>query len=249
VIESEARFSGPGRFVVEDKVGLYLRDEARVDVPILNEGMLSIENSGDGLAIIQSLEQRASGQLAFFANPVLGRFPATLNVSLAAVIDGALAIESFESFETLRPGTVFELLKAEQGIAGRFASYDLPELRQGLFWRIDYDPQSVSVEVVNLLQGDYDGNDAVEQGDLDLVLLNWGEGAAVPPDLWVNDLPSGIVDQEELDRVLLGWGDLAVRPAAGAVVGAPEPTTWALGLVIALCGPLIASWRRPSYRR
>jgi hypothetical protein len=56
------------------------------------------------------------------------------------------------------------------------------------------------------LRGDYDGNGAVEQADLDLVLAHWGQAAMLRPDNWVNDLPHGIIDQDELDRALINWG-------------------------------------------
>jgi hypothetical protein len=80
---------------------------------------------------------------------------------------------------------------------------------------------------------DYDGNGLVDQGDLDLVLLNWGADAAAPPAGWINDLPSGQVDQSELDKVLLNWGSQA---AAGLPVeSVPEPATAAALLIIAAC--------------
>jgi uncharacterized membrane protein len=58
-----------------------------------------------------------------------------------------------------------------------------------------------------ILDGDYNDNFSVEQADLDLVLLNWGEDGTTPPDGWTKDLPSENIDQEELDGVLLNWGD------------------------------------------
>jgi hypothetical protein len=56
------------------------------------------------------------------------------------------------------------------------------------------------------LSGDYNGSGAVEQGDMDLVLLNWGKDGATPPAGWINDLPTGTIDQGELDGVILNWG-------------------------------------------
>jgi hypothetical protein len=69
-----------------------------------------------------------------------------------------------------------------------------------------------------LLLGDYNNTGQVEQGDLDLVLLNWGQ-TGVPAD-WLNDLPTGPIDQAELDRVLLNWGSAL----EGESVAIPEPT-------------------------
>jgi hypothetical protein len=91
--------------------------------------------------------------------------------------------------------------------------------------RIGY--YSISAKVGTLtLSGDYNGNGAVEQGDLDLVLLNWGTIAAEPPSGWINDVPSGQVGQAQLDGVLLHWGDVVPFEAAIAANPAapvPEP--------------------------
>lgn len=92
-----------------------------------------------------------------------------------------------------------------------------------------------------LAAGDYNGNGRVEQGDLDLVLLNWGQDAGAVPESWVHDLPSGTIDQEELDLVLINWGNTSSIGAAAAV---PEPETWLIGLVAAASAWLL--WRRQS---
>jgi hypothetical protein len=68
-----------------------------------------------------------------------------------------------------------------------------------------------------MLPGDYNGNGKVEQGDIDLVLLNWGKNASMVPGNWV----SGSVDQEEIDGVLLNWGLMA--GSAQVATAVPEP--------------------------
>jgi hypothetical protein len=83
--------------------------------------------------------------------------------------------------------------------------------------------------------GDYNASGTVEQADLDLVLLNWGETLDDPAALgWTNDLPSGLIDQEELDKVLLNWGNTAALTSASV----PEPGTLALVLVGSMVGAL-----------
>ena len=85
------------------------------------------------------------------------------------------------------------------------------------------------------LLGDYDDSGQVGQGDLDIVLLNWGGSnftgnpANIPPGGGSFD---GLVGQNELDGVLLNWGNTAVS----AVTSVPEPTAFlllSLGLAMA----------------
>ncbi len=91
-----------------------------------------------------------------------------------------------------------------------------------------------ALDVVFHLAGDYNLNGQVEQGDLDLVLQNWGLDVAASgvPTGWLNDRPRGVVDQAELDRVLQNWGDSEAPDFGGASV--PEPgaafAIWAVSL-------------------
>ena len=85
--------------------------------------------------------------------------------------------------------------------------------------------QIVEVETAGTA-GDYNKSGQVEQGDLDLVLLNWGAETPPIPAGWDNDLPNGQIDQEELDGVLLNWGN-----TSGAAAAVPEPAT---GLMLIL---------------
>lgn len=90
-------------------------------------------------------------------------------------------------------------------------------------------------EATPIVPGDYNRNGQVEQADLDLVLLNWGDDDAAIPAGWELNFPEGAVDQQELDTVLLNWGGgspLAVRTV-------PEPSaamlflaTFATALVV-----------------
>ena len=94
--------------------------------------------------------------------------------------------------------------------------------------------------IVNpLLPGDYDDSLLVSQGDLDIVLLNWGT-ANFPGN--EGNIPGGgpfdgQVSQNELDGVLLNWGTGAPALSAGAV---PEPSSLLLcGLAATLAGATI----------
>lgn len=93
-----------------------------------------------------------------------------------------------------------------------------------------YGPEyTVTMLPVQLPDGDFNANGQVEQGDLDLVLLHWGQDGSVPPDGWESDPPSGLIDQAELDLVLLNWGETSTIMTAQV----PEPSAWLIGLIAA----------------
>ena len=62
------------------------------------------------------------------------------------------------------------------------------------------------------ITGDFDGSGVVAQGDMDIVLLNWG-AASFPGfvDALSDGTFDGIVSQNELDNVLLNWGEHVVE--------------------------------------
>ncbi|MEM8875053.1 MAG: glycoside hydrolase family 16 protein [Planctomycetota bacterium] len=86
------------------------------------------------------------------------------------------------------------------------------------------DAGSVFIDSASLtasLSGDYNGNGQVEQGDLNLVLNNWGRGSiSRAPAGWINDLPDGLIDQGELNAVLTNWGSSSAPNFASPI---PEP--------------------------
>ncbi|MEM8784214.1 MAG: family 16 glycosylhydrolase [Planctomycetota bacterium] len=78
--------------------------------------------------------------------------------------------------------------------------------------------------------GDYDDSGQVEQGDLNLVLNNWGQAAPFDPN--GDPFATVNVDQEELNRVLNNWGSTTAPSFEGAAV--PEPGALAVaGLALA----------------
>ncbi len=86
--------------------------------------------------------------------------------------------------------------------------------------------------------GDHNGTGQVEQGDLDLVLQNWGldtDTAGVPAG-WTNtDDLNGQIEQTELDAILQNWGSTTAPDFAGHahLPGVPEPAT---ALLLTLSG-------------
>ena len=86
------------------------------------------------------------------------------------------------------------------------------------------------------LPGDFDGNGSVGNGDLTLLLDNWGDAVPPTPTGWNGLAPTTPgVGNDELTALLDGWGDVA--DAASAV---PEPTT----LLLAVMGACILGIHR-----
>ena len=81
------------------------------------------------------------------------------------------------------------------------------------------------------LAGDFNGNGSVEQGDLDLVLNNWGGPRNAGFVGNVDGFATANVDQEELDRVLNNWGGASTPNLSGLTV--PEPAASLLFVVFA----------------
>ena len=81
----------------------------------------------------------------------------------------------------------------------------------------------------SVVTGDYDDSGSVGQGDLDIVLLNWGSATfpGNPLALQGGGPFDGQVGQDELDGVLLNWGNTALAATASV----PEPSTLMLSLV------------------
>ncbi|MEM7624781.1 MAG: hypothetical protein AAF333_04045 [Planctomycetota bacterium] len=165
-------------------------------------------------------------------------------------VDGSF-VRAFDLPEDANFVPIFSLMGVTRGPGGdvfavidrqivRWSAYgdwietiDAPDLGTVYSWNIVW---AGNAPGLTFLEGDYDGDGLVSQGDLNLVLLHWGDG--VVPDGWVApDVFDGSMSQNELNAVLLNWGnDVAAGPPT-----VPEPAAApaaALGLVAAL------TWRR-----
>ncbi|MEM8783028.1 MAG: hypothetical protein AAGE65_09265 [Planctomycetota bacterium] len=94
-----------------------------------------------------------------------------------------------------------------------------------------------------VLFGDFNGDGFVAQGDLNLVLLNWGTDTSVAglPRGFTNPLGVfGLIDQPELNAVLNNWGSRL--EGASAISAIPEP---AVAGVIPLAAAVVMR-RRPQ---
>ncbi|TWT42863.1 hypothetical protein [Botrimarina hoheduenensis] len=132
-------------------------------------------------------------------------------------------------------------------------SYALSELRA-----VSYEGQQTQYAVIDIngieaigekveappvfCPGDFNGDGMVDNGDLNLLLGNWGAAVPPAPAGWGGYQPTGpTVDNDELNVLLANWG-MVCGPAPGMTGAAiPEPATLVLALLAV--GPLAARRR------
>ncbi|MEM9753564.1 MAG: hypothetical protein AAF916_09285, partial [Planctomycetota bacterium] len=145
-------------------------------------------------------------------------------------IDVAGQLNAFGDLRVTMHGSVAEAATYDilgfSSISGTFDDIVLPELDEGWQWDTSAlltDGLLALIAAVELA-GDFNGSGSVEQGDLNLVLNNWGvdTGVSGVPQGWESGLPNGTVDQTELNAVLNNWGS-ATAPSFGGVL-VPEPS-------------------------
>jgi T5SS/PEP-CTERM-associated repeat protein len=215
------------------------------DTSILGGGTLAPGNSPGILTIDGDYEQLAGSTMAIeVAGTEPGQFD-VLKVTGNVTLGGMLAIEFTDGFAP-QEGDAFELLNVGGTLSGKFEHVQVSGVLEG--WQFTTAMESSTLQLISTsdavlsIPGDYNNNGQVEQGDLDLVLLHWGQDGAAPPQGWKHDLPTGLIDQAELDSVLLNWGRVAsvAQSSAGAI---PEPGT-ALLLVCCVAAGFAARYDR-----
>ncbi|MEM7576928.1 MAG: glycoside hydrolase family 30 beta sandwich domain-containing protein [Planctomycetota bacterium] len=174
-------------------------------------GMVTVDpNTGD---VTPEVEYYAYGHASKFVDPGAVRIASD-------TIDGVIETVAFQN-----PDGSEVLIALNPSSGSRWFNV----VRDGESFQYRLTSESVATFVweaaATLLLGDYDGNGQVEQGDLNLVLNNWGSTRGD----WENaeGLVSAGVDQEELNRVLNNWGSATPPDVLGAFV--PEPSA---GLVV-----------------
>ncbi|MEM8782195.1 MAG: peptidylprolyl isomerase [Planctomycetota bacterium] len=99
-----------------------------------------------------------------------------------------------------------------------------------------------SITALDVLPGDFNNSGSVEQGDLNLVLNNWGRLAS-SVDVGLYGFGPGVIDQSALNAVLNNWGSTASPSFEGSSV--PEP---GLAGLVGVAGGLWLKRRRQAVR-
>ncbi len=196
---------------------------------VINRGTLAPgnENAVDTSGLIEVFglfTQENTGRLDFGLGGTAPTEHDRLTTNRTATLDGTLRLSLINGY-TPALGDTLDVLSASS-VVGTFNNIFQPiGMPGGLTFDVNYLSNSVQLEVVAaaFIPGDYNGSGGVEQGDLDLVLLNWGRDTSTQgvPNGWVNQVPTGLIAQTQLDGVLLNWGNTQSPDFSGSPV--PEP--------------------------
>jgi T5SS/PEP-CTERM-associated repeat protein len=207
---------------------------------LVNNGQFFVFPDADVLAL-ENLSFTPSSMLSLQLNVFEDQEePAQVQSAGEAELGGALAVTLAPGY-TPGLGDSFEVLTAAGGVSGTFASAALPTLAGGLFWDLDYEPNNVTLSVIDGLAADFDSNGVVNAADLAL----WKTGFGTATGAMKTD---GDADKDgDTDGAdFLIWqrqlGSSLLATATAAVV--PEPATF--GLASVLVGVLCLRRRGPG---
>lgn len=172
-IRAGATFTGDGTLLNEAGATLTIEHGAVIGVRLTNLGDIAI-GSSPGSATAGSFSQTATGQLFMeLGGTTAGTEYDQLIVTNTANLLGTLDVTVPDAGrDTYRPkaGDQFDLLTAGT-LVGEFDTLNLPSLDPGLFWDVDYQPTSFSLEVVDFFLGDLNGDGFVNESDISPFIL------------------------------------------------------------------------------
>ena len=207
-------------------------DGASIGVGLSNFGSIEL-GSSPGSATVDSFSQTVLGRLGIeLGGTTAGSQYDQLIVSSAATLGGLLDVALINLFAP-GLGDSFDVLSASGGVSGTFGSLNLPLLNPGLFWDIDYTTNLVTLEIVDYLLGDMNGDLIVDLTDVPLFVQALVDRAsydanAFPVDADVN----GNVNKDGM----FDLGDLgafsALFSGAASAQAVPEPTTLSLAVLL-----------------
>ncbi len=212
---------GPGSMLNTTMGGLAVGLFGAGELTIQNEGLVLVGNGAlninfDGGTIDSFVNLKDSGsRLALRTgndqSADLDTFLASVNAAEGGNSNGLIRYWNGSAFDDIANATLGVDYTLEYFEAGELAGANVLTLIDG-----------------GVITGDYDTSGQVEQGDLDIVLQNWGTGTFTGDEAaLVGGGPfDGTVDQNELDGVLQNWGSTAAPDFAGSAV--PEPAVTAV---------------------
>lgn len=202
-------------------------------VAVLPDGTLGGNGTAAGIALVDGVVSpgESIGSLTLGGLTMQAGSSIDIEIDSLASYDsidllGALSIDPDTTINvtladgfTPQVGETYEIITGATSVGGGFGTV----VTNGIEMIARSVAGGVVLEVASALAGDFNGDGLVDNGDLNLLLGNWGSSSV--PSEWVNGL-SGTVDNEELNALLANWG-------TGSSTAVPEPAT-GLFLLVAL---------------
>ncbi|MEM1446821.1 MAG: peptidylprolyl isomerase [Planctomycetota bacterium] len=226
--------SEPG-FVIQGGGFTYTDETLAIPIttqpPIANE--FGVSNTRSTLAMAKLGGDPDSATSQWFVN--VGNNASNLdNQNGGFTVFGRVVGDGMQTVDAINALTRFNLNPPE---GGPYGSVPLTGISgQGFNERLIF---TESIVELSVLAGDFDHSGAVDQGDLNLVLSNWGQTAS-SLDVGLYGFGPGPVDQTALNAVISNWGTSA-QPNL-TLVDVPEP---AAGLALLAAGGAALARRRP----
>lgn len=223
-IASDATFTGSGRLVNLAGSTLQTEDNAAVGVTLENAGTMTI-GSSPGELEVEAFEQASTGVLEIeLAGELAGQFD-QITVANNANLAGTLDVSLIAPFEP-ELGDSFAIVETLFGnVVGSFDTTILPVFGD-LTLDVIYESQSVLLEVVEVLPGDYNNDEAVDIADYTV----WRDNLGAPAGTLPNDTTGDAIGAAQYTLWTMQYAaaasQFAVEPAA-----VPEPSTLLLLLM------------------
>ena len=132
---------------------------------LVNQGGTLLPGSANLTTIVGNYTQQSAGAMEF---AISGTTPVTdfnqVTVDDVASLDGTLDVSLRGNF-TPGIGDTFDIISATGGRSGTFANEGLPMLPGNRDWNVIYGANSVTLEVVAGLAGDYNDDSSVDAAD------------------------------------------------------------------------------------
>ena len=207
---------------------------------LANAGLVQPGQSVGDLAVTGDYSQAATGKLQVeLTGTPAGAFD-TIEVSDQATLDGTLDVDlGLNGGNPFVPqlGDSFAILTAAGGVAGSFASAELPALAAGKMWQIRYSANAATLVVK--LAGDYNDNGVVDAADYTI----WRDNLGSTFDPSADGDTNGVVDLNDYNIWKANFGANAGAGAGVSAAAVPEPST-AFSFVSVVGTLLVAVGRR-----
>ncbi len=198
-----------------------------------NSGTMQIQAAGS-VHVGESFNQLPNG--AFSLDLSLNGLGHSIIQAKDAQLMGSLSVQLDDNF-TPAIGNSFQIVDTTAGLVGQFTSVVLPTLASGFAWDLQYNPSSVSLQVI--LQGDYNRDNRVDAADY--VVWRRINSQSVPTGEGADGNYDGVIDILDYNIWRANFGASTAAVMSIGTYKVPEPDNATLLAILAM---IVALYRR-----